>query len=260
IPFVLFKYGMVKVTKKALLLICAVACSSIFLHQMTLAIGIQKTTAGNASLILGLNPLTTALLAFLFIGEQLNARKLLGIGLGFCGVIVVVYTQSVQHVNLSGWGDFFIFIAMLMYVIGGLLIKKVSAYVPILVITAYSHAIASLFLWSASFVELSIHPIVWTMPSTVWIWIVMFFSGWVATGICTLLWNIGIKEIGASQTAMFLNGLPLASLATAAIFLHEKIELVHIIAFLCVFAGIYLGTVSRGPLRSPKLNPTHVNK
>lgn len=251
LPIVMWKIRKVTITPKDWLYITAVGITSITLHQILIAWGIQHTTAGTASLILGLNPLATALLAIPVLGEPLTKRKALGIVLGFGGVLLVVMTNS-QGLSLNGWGDFLVFASMLLYVIGGLLIRKVTARgIPVLTVTAYSHVIASILLWATAlivypadvFVRIDTRPFTWGVIAT---------SAIFATGLGTLGWNYGIRQIGAGRTAIFLNGMPLTSLFFAAALLNEELRIYHAIALILIVFGVYLGSqkVPVVPIRS----------
>lgn len=225
------------------LLLAGVGASSIALHQITLAAGVQTTTAGNASLILGLNPLATALLAMLFLGEGMTWRKGLGISMGFAGVLVVVISQH-GGLHMNGWGDAIMFFSMLMYVTGGLLIRKlVVRGVPVLLITALSQLFGVVFLWG---VALMVQPASYYIGLDVsaFQWLVIFASGALSTALGSVGWNYGIRQLGASRTAVFLNGMPMASLIFAAIFLGESLQFVHLLALCMIVGGVYLGSRS----------------
>ncbi|MBO8165266.1 MAG: DMT family transporter [Brevibacillus sp.] len=246
LPFVWWKMRRTRLQRQDWLFICGVSVSSITLHQIFIASGVQHTSAGNASLILGLNPLVTTLLAVPFLGEPLTKRKLAGIGMGFIGVLLVVFMQAgASGVAWRGYGDLLIFLSMLMYVIGGLLIRKATARgTHVLVVTAYSHGIASLLLW---FISLVVYPAevfasIDTRPFT---WLVIVSSGAFATGLGTLGWNYGIRQLGAGRTAIFLNGMPLASLFFAALLLGETLHLLHLVALAMIVLGVYLGSYQR---------------
>lgn len=224
-------------------LLAGVGASSIALHQMTLATGVQYTTAGNASLILGLNPLATALLAMLLLGEGMSWRKAAGIAIGFAGVLIVVISQH-GGIHMNGWGDAIMFFSMLMYVTGGLLIRKLALRgVPVLLITVLSQMFGVMFLWIAAlaaqpasyYINLEVSPFQW---------LVILASAVLSTALGSVGWNYGIRQLGASRTAMFLNGMPLASLLFAALFLGERLQLVHVLALLMIVCGVTLG--SRG--------------
>ncbi|WP_126424788.1 DMT family transporter [Brevibacillus marinus] len=251
LPFVLRKGNRRRLQWPDWLLIGGVSVSSITLHQIFLAWGVQQASAGITSLILGLNPLVTSLLAALFLGEALTLRKAAGIGIGFTGVLLVVLTQTDgSGVALHGLGDFLVFVSMLMYVIGGLFIRKATARgTNVLAVTAYSHALAALQLWAVS---LCVYPLEMfgsldTRPFT---WFVIFVSGAFATALGALCWNHGIGLLGASRTSLFLNGMPLASLLFAALLLGEPLRLLHLLALAMIVLGIYLGNQQQrsGPL------------
>ena len=172
------------------LLIAMVALSSITLHQILLAWGVQSTSAGNASLILSLNPLATALLAAPLLGELLTKRKALGITVGFAGVLIVVTSQS-GDISLNGWGDLIVFGSMLVYVVGGLFIRKATDRgIPVLVVTAYSHAIGSVMLWVTAG---TIYPMetLTTIDTRPFTWLVILASALLSSAMGTVGWNYG---------------------------------------------------------------------
>jgi len=58
--------------------------------------------------------------------------------------------------------------------------------------------------------------------------------------ISYLLWIKAIKIIGANNSGLFLNLIPIFSSLIAIIFLKEQLELFHIVGALLIFTGIYL--------------------
>ncbi|MFD2369459.1 DMT family transporter [Brevibacillus sp. GCM10020057] len=244
LPIVYYYRKKLQIGRMNWLLAAGIGASSIAMHQVTLATGVQYTSAGNASLILGLNPLATALLAMLFLGEGMSWRKGAGVAIGFAGVLIVVVSQH-GGIHVNGWGDAIMFFSMLMYVTGGLLIRKLAVRgVPVLLITALSQMFGVLFLWCAA---LAVQPASYYigLEVTPFQWLVILTSAILSTAVGSLGWNYGIRQLGASRTAVFLNGMPLASLLFAALFLGEKLQLVHLLALLMIVAGVYLGSGSR---------------
>lgn len=223
------------------LLIAGVGISSIALHQITLAYGVGFTTAGNASLILGLNPLATALLAMFLLGEGMKWRKAIGIGIGFSGVLLVVISQH-GAVQVNGAGDLIMFFSMLMYVTGGILIRKLTTRgVPVLLITAASQMVGVACLWTTALVDQPLSYYL-SMEVTPFQWLVIFASGGLSSALGSIGWNYGIRQLGASRTAVFLNGMPMASLLFAALFLGERLQLLHLLALVMIIVGVYLGS------------------
>lgn len=137
------------------------------------------------------------------------------------------------------------FLSMLAYVIGGLFIKKVSATsMPTLVVTAYSTLIGGVLLNLGTVAILGPSSYDQIHLSAV-AWVVLLMSAWGASSLGTLGWNHGIKFLGANKTAMFLNGLPFASIVGGIIFLDEKIGWIHVIAFALTTVGIIIGTLKK---------------
>lgn len=244
--FAWMKYGFYRPTAKQWLLLIYIGATSIFIHQILMAYGVVSTSATNASLILGLNPLITALLAALFTSEKLNWRLGLGAVLGFSGVVLAVTAKSANaSLSLSGWGDAIIVMSMLGFVVGGLLVKQVmTSAIPILVVTAYSTMLGGIFInigavfaiGPSGYGELHLSAAAWG---------VMFISAWGASSIGTIGWNYGIKRLGAARTAIFLNGMPFVSMISGALVLGERIRWIHLVAFVFTVLGIVIGTRKR---------------
>jgi drug/metabolite transporter (DMT)-like permease len=238
------QHGFPKVTRGEFLSISGIAVSGIFLHQWMLGAGVQTTSASTASLILGLNPLVTAFLAYLLFREPLTGRKIFGAMLGLGGVALVIFGNSWEQTSSLhfGKGEWLVFLAMLFYVISGMFIKKATQTQPVMVVTAYSHIIATVILFIFSYGQEMITGTSRALPSDWWVWTVLIFSGWVSTALGSLWWNRGIQVIGAGRTAMFLNGMPIASLVFAVLFLDERITWLQGAGFLTVLFAIWLGT------------------
>jgi drug/metabolite transporter (DMT)-like permease len=74
------------------------------------------------------------------------------------------------------------------------------------------------------------------------IWAVFFASALLATAFGQLVYNSAVGSIGAAETSIFINLMPLFSLIGAAVFLGENITLSQIIGFLFILTGVVLGT------------------
>lgn len=225
-------------------------------HHAFLALGLVETTSSNASLILGLIPLTTAILASIFLQEKLSKLKMLGIGLGFIGVAFVVL-QNGQGLSIISRGDLLIFASMLAQAFSFILIKKVTSTLSPKQMTAIMLLMGSLVLFGISFLfETSKFPQIGQATSLVWI--VLVLSAVLATGLGHLLYNEGIHRIGAEQTAIFNNLVPFFALLGAYFFLGERILFTQILGFMLIVAGVFLGTgYVEDRLNKHKLSASH---
>ena len=238
LPYVLYNYGYVRPPAKAWPHIISVAVFSIFLHHLTMTWGIANTSSTHAALILGLSPLVTTVLASKLIGEKFTAEKGLGILLGFSGVFLVVSGKEPGGATLIG--DAVMFGATLTAAIGSLSVKKSTAALPPLVVTAYSLFLASVGLMIMGF-----------FVNSTWVYtgafdalpiFILLFSSLVNTALGALWWNTGIKEVGPSMTSLFQNVIPVVGVFASVAFLGESLNWTHLAALILVLVGVGLGT------------------
>ncbi|MDF2570109.1 MAG: protein of unknown function transrane [Sporomusa sp.] len=238
LPAVILKYGYEKPPRAMWLPMVGVAFFGIFLHHITLSWGVAATSGTHAALILGLNPLLTTILASRLASEPLSWSKGVGVILGFSGVILVV-SGRVQG-TATFIGDLVMFGSMLSAVIGYIFVKKSTVQVTPLVVTAYTHAIATIALIVFG---LFINP-VWSYDGAYGLWpfILLLFSSLVNTALGALWWNMGIQQIGASKASLFQNVIPVTGVFASALFLGEQLQWGHLAALCLVFLGVSLGT------------------
>jgi drug/metabolite transporter (DMT)-like permease len=65
-------------------------------------VGVERSTASNASILILLEPVTILLLAALFLGERITPRQLCGVGLGLAGALVIVLEGASASDLLAG--------------------------------------------------------------------------------------------------------------------------------------------------------------
>lgn len=238
VPAVISKYGYEKPPRAAWLPLAGVALFGIFLHHTTLSWGVAATSGTHAALILGLNPLMTTLLACRLASEPLSWSKGLGVVLGFSGVLMVVSGKVPGTATLVG--DLVMFASMLAAVIGYIFVKKGTAMVTPLVVTAYTHVIATIGL-----------VVFGLFVNTEWVYdgalgivpiSVLLFSSFVNTALGALWWNMGIQRIGASKASLFQNVIPVTGVFASALFLSEQLLWTHLLALVLVILGVSLGT------------------
>lgn len=209
-------------------------------HHSMLAIGLVNTTASNASLILGLIPLTTAIFAMIFLGDRLTMIRFIGILSGFGGVAFVVLNPD-QSVSGMTSGDMFVFISMVSQAISFILIKKVTSTLSSKQLTGIMLIIGSISLITISYIFEPESQLAFSISDKL-VWIVFFSSAIIATGLGHFLFNAAIQKIGAGQTAIFNNFIPFFALLGAYFLLNEPLHLSQLIGFIFIVIGVLLGT------------------
>ena len=203
--------------------------------------GETRIDSGLASIIQASVPIFNAVLAFgFFHDERVTGRRLLGVGVGFVGVAVLVGAQP--HAKLLG--ALAVVGMALCYAAGGLLTRRHLA-------SARPHAIA---LGTSLVAAIAVTPAgVAQAPSDLPGW-KTFASiavlGTVCTAVAYLLFFTIIARAGAGYAALVTYLVPPVALGYGAVFLDEGVGASALIGLVLILAGVTLGT--RRAVRSPQ--------
>ncbi|MED4074437.1 DMT family transporter [Priestia endophytica] len=211
----------------------------VILHHLLIAIGLTMSDASNASLILALVPLTTAILAVLFLGEQLTKLRMIGFILALTGVFFI-QGGSFSNMQLSQ-GDLILFIAMVVQAISFIFVKKATATLDSKQVTTIMYLAGSIGLLIISFIT-EPEGVSEMTSASLFTYFLFIVSGLVATGVGYIVFNAAIQQIGAGQTAIFNNFVPFFGLVFSALFLNETITTSQLIGFAFIVSGVLFGT------------------
>lgn len=210
------------------------------IHHSLLAIGLIETTASNASLILGLIPLTTAVFAMVFLRDRLTWLRFLGILSGFTGVTFVVLSPGEGVSGISA-GDLLVFLSMASQALSFIIIKKVTTTLSARQMTGVMLLMGAVSLTVVSYFTepFTAEPL---LEATGMLWFVFLSSAILATGLGHILFNAAIQKIGAGQTAVFNNLVPFFALIGSFFLLGESVYMSQLAGFVFIVAGVLLGT------------------
>jgi drug/metabolite transporter (DMT)-like permease len=207
--------------------------------------GETRIDSGTASIIQASVPIFTVLLAFGFFHDQrVTGSRLVGVGVGFVGVALLVGAQPQGKIL----GALAVVGMAVCYAAGGLLIRRyLSTTRPPLVAFGTS-AVAAVAVLPAGVVQApSALPDWKTIGSVV-------FLGIVGTAFAYLLFFTIIAGAGASYASFVTYLVPPVALAYGAVFLGESVGSIAIVGLVLILGGVALGTaVSR---RRPRAGPT----
>lgn len=203
-------------------------------NQFFYFLGLQHSTAGNASLIIALSPVATTFLARLFLGEMLTLHKLSGAGIALVGVVLIVLFGG-KSLGISR-GDLLLIAAMLALSVSLLFIRKLTTTMPSYDITILATLIGTVLmtpaaLWEASqgHFHMSLHLTMWIILASVAIF---------GQGLAGFWWNQGISEVGASTSSMFMNIPPFVAIIVAYFVLGDSIQAVQLAGGVLILAGV----------------------
>ncbi|MFG6115470.1 DMT family transporter [Halobacillus sp. MO56] len=229
-----------KITRQQAGYITLGALSGILGHHFFLSVGLTATNASNAGLILGLVPLMTSLFAIIFLGDRLTLLRMIGIILGLTGVSFIVLNGEGSVGSISR-GDVYIFLAVVTQAVSFIAIKRATETMDARLITGWMQILGAVFLFVVS-IQLEPSGLSTLTTGTLADWLVFLASAILATGIGHMVYNKAIHQMGAGETAIFINLTPFFSLTGSYLFLGERIMAGQLFGFLFIVMGVILGT------------------
>jgi drug/metabolite transporter (DMT)-like permease len=199
--------------------------------------GLQTVSAGLGGLIVSANPVFTAALAALFLGEQLTLRKVVGLSLGIIGVSFIVWHRmSVGTDSLHG--IFFTLASLASIVAGTMLFKLLAPKGSLWIGNGVQNLAAGFVLLPFAFTLSDVGDIV---PSAR---LLGAFAFLVLGGsiLAYRLWFHLLRVCGATAASAYHFLMPPLGMLFAWIVLGEHLEVRDLIGIVPVALGIYLVT------------------
>jgi len=213
-------------------------------NVLLFAYGIARTSADSASIIYTIVPLLVAVLSYFILKERFTIHKVLGILIGFAGIMFIIILPIIQK-GTNGGGDFFgnllIFIASISwagYAIGSrhLSTKKISV-LSLATTSFFSAAVFSFIITVLAAKKDFISPL-FNLNTT----LLILLLSCVTTVASFMLYQWAIKHSSATTASLNQYLQPVFTFTLAAIVLGEKLTGEFLIGSILVFAGVFIAT------------------
>jgi drug/metabolite transporter (DMT)-like permease len=191
-------------------------------------------SAGVTALIVGMQPVLTAIVAGRLLGEHLDRRQWLGVAVGFGGVVLVV-SSKLGHGTLSTGGLLCAVVALVGITAGTLYQKRFVPRVDLRTGGAIQFA-ASLLVTFPLALLLETRPIVWTgefLFALAWLVIVL------SLGAMFLLFTM-LRYGAASRVASLMYLTPGVTAVFAFLLFDERLPVSALIGLCVTAVGVYL--------------------
>jgi len=188
-------------------------------------------TAGLASILNATTPLWTALVAWAWLGQRLTPDRLLGLALGFGGVVFLAWPQADFKPGGSGWAVLACLGATLGYGLAATFSKKHLSKVSPLTVTTGSMLGATLLLFGPAFVN---RPDV--MPSLK-AWTGVLMLGVLCTTLAYVFYFRLMRRVGPNNTVSVTFLVPVFAVLWGVLFLGEHFTLHMLAGCVIVLAG-----------------------
>ena len=207
---------------------------SVPIYHVFLNYGTQYIPAGTVTILIALNPMITALLASLMIGERIGKRKAGGIALGFAGAAAIAFSGGGLQ-----WGHavgvVLVVLATTSWASYTVMSKPMLKRYHPLQLTAYIALIGTAMMfpsWPLMFKEAS------ALSTNAWL--AMFYIGFICISIGYSIWYWALSRKEASRTATFVYFIPISGMIGAYFILGEVPGMLAILGGSLVLTGIWL--------------------
>ena len=180
-------------------------------------------------------PIVVLVLSRLLLGEALTGRKILGVALGFVGVVVVIFERgvsaSVEHV----YGNVLVFVAVLawsLYTVYGR--RLIAAYGPI------ESTAMILIGGTIVFLPFGILPMTEFQFSSLSTgnWLQILYLALVTSVLSYLLWYYALGRVEAGKVALFTNLQPILTTALAVLLLGQDVTVPFLLGGCIAITGV----------------------
>jgi drug/metabolite transporter (DMT)-like permease len=215
--------------------------TGVFAFNAVLYIGLGYTGAINAALVNATTPVTTALIAWIVIREEITRRRVVGIVLSFSGIAWIVSHGSLGTLLSFNFnlGDVIVFFATSLWGFYMVMAKPMMRHLSPLALTSITTTIGALFLLPAAALELHAH------PTDLWrgeVVLAFLYLGIFPSFLSFLMWNRSIRTFGPGRASLAYNTLPFFAVILSEIFLGETLRGYQIVGGMIIIAGVIIGT------------------
>lgn len=217
--------------------------SGIALFNTFIYVGGHYTSAINLALIgTTSSPIMSIILARIFLKEKIGPFKIAGILICITGILFLLTKgkfSNLLHLEFA-IGDAWVLLAALAFAIYNVLVRKRQPFLSQINFLFTSFSFGTLLLIPFFLIEMSYYP---PIPWNGQLLAVILYLGLGASVISYFMWNKSIRILGAGNTALFGNLIPIFSTIEAIFILNEKFNSHHIISMLLIFAGLLIANI-----------------
>ena len=153
-----------KISFKHLLSLALLAFISVYTANVLESWGLQYLTSAKACFIYSLSPFFSALFSYFHFNEKMSLKKLIGMLIGFGGILPVLYNQKgndelLTLIPLLSWAELALMGAAISSVYGWVLLRKIIHDIPLSIANGSTMVFGGLFALIHSFFVENWNPI-----------------------------------------------------------------------------------------------------
>ena len=199
----------------------------------------SDTLASNVGVIISVAPFFTAIAAHLLMKSEEKLRMPFFAGFIVAMIGIALISFNGQNLELNPLGDLLAVAAAIVWAVYSLLTKKISSFgYPVVLSTRRTFFYGILFMLPALFF-FGFQPGFSRFTDTIYLFHILYL-GLGASALCFVTWNFAVKEMGAVKTSIYIYMVPVITVVTSVLILHEKLTLFAGIGTALTLMGLFL--------------------
>ncbi|MDU0206004.1 DMT family transporter [Paenibacillus sp. MAH-36] len=246
IGYTWIRHHFLPISKQEWKLLILLGIIGVFINQRSFYQGLETADPTTSALILALTPITTALLAALFLKETLSISMLVGSLMAISGVFLVVFNGARLEFHI---GHLWIFITMITFAISIVLVRLLTRRLPPIIITLYSTLVG----FGTMVPIVLANGTGWNISHEAWAWILLIVTAILMHGIVTLVWNSQLQKVGAAKAAMFSNLEPFVAMIVGYLVLGQLVTSQQMFGSVFIVGGVTLASMTFSKSKSQRV-------
>ena len=233
----LLRGGFPKIAREDRNLVLFLSFLAIPVNQFFFLFGMRYTIPSNAALLYATTPILVLLLSWMFLGERLTGRKIVGVVVGFIGVVVVIFERGVSASMEFLLGNLLIAVAVVAWGLYSVFGKRlISRY------GAVGASSLTLIYGTVMFFPIGI----WSTVSypyatlTTSNWGEILYLAIITSVVSYFLWYFALGRIEAGKAALFANFQPVLTTVLMVVLLGQGITLAFVVGGSLALLGVVL--------------------
>ncbi len=233
-------------TRRVWLTLVAIGILNGVIPYTAITWGETHITSALAAILTATNALFTVILAHFWTrDERFTTPKVVGILVGFVGVVILFMPGLRQGVQMEFWGMFAVVIAALSYAVATLIVRRYLQGISHVVAATGQLGTAALFMIPLSLTfdnPFALQPSLLAIGS-------LTILALLGTSFAYILYYWLIEHTGATRTSVVTYLIPITGVMWGAVLLNESIEWEAIVGLVLIIGGILLVNRQPAPAR-----------
>ena len=221
----------------------------VAVNQICFTVGLRYTSVSHASVIVGMGPIYTLVLAVLFRLEKATWRRATGMAIALAGIAVMASETGLSAHSPSLLGDAITMtgsIGFAMYVVLG---KRVAERYDTLTMTAFNHCAGALMVLPLAIRQARMLAQTGNWRAIPWTgWAALLYMAIFSSAIAYVFYFWLLRYLEASQLSAFSYLLPVLATILGIVWLGEKGSWSQVLGAALALGGLYWIEEGRAPI------------